>query len=477
MESYNTRARGNRTWGNGEYVPPAVKPTIPVRRIAWTVGALILFALAPTVATGQVTFGGEVKPELGFTVPRAGNYAAPLNRGNALGLTDVTFRNEINLKLGEMGETGALDVWLQLKQYPIAQMLTGVSSLTAASAGVGEPQSGLLESAVTDVAWSADPYIYTVDILRANVAWTPVPDIRVILGRQSYLTGYGYGWNPVDLANPPKDPTDVSAYVRGVDGLTIRYSPAAWLVARVYGALPSEGRRWSYDQLLAGAEVTLLAPVAEVKLAGLYGGEEGNSDQSDAYPHAVAAALYLDVVGIGVYGEGVVRSRSRRNAPDPTGGATSVRDNPIPSALLGLEYYFASGLAVAAEYFANGEGWDQGAREDYADALDVLNAGGGITGEYYGLYTPSYFARHYGLINLTLPWYDVDASFNANVVYSFDSRALFLTPTAIVNLNYEGTLVTEFRYGGLYSLEDDRRNEAWLSPVGHTVMWNVRYHY
>ncbi len=455
--------------------PRNVAQSPAILRMGVCAAAIIMFVLSSGTAVGEAAFSGELKPEVGLNIPRYDDYESPLNPSNVLEFRDVTFGNEINLKLTDTGETGALDVWLQLKRYPIAELLSGVSSLTAAASGVADPQAGLLEQAVADLTFTSDAYIYTVDLLRASAAWTPNANLRVTLGRQSYLTGYGYGWNPVDLANPPKDPTDADASLRGVDGLTVQYTHAAWLLAEVYGALPSDGRGWDYDELLAGAEITLIAPAVELKVAGLYGGAERASDPADTYPNAVAAATYVDVRGVGFYGEGVVRSRSRRNAPEATGAATVMRDGPIPSGLLGAEYYFPSGPVLAAEYFYNGEGWDQDRREDYAEALDTLEDSGGITGEYYALYTPSYFARHYWLVNLTIPWYDADATFDVNLVFSPDSRVLFVTPTASLNLNYEGTLTTDLRYSGQFSLDDGRRNEAWLSPVGHGISWNVRY--
>ena len=444
-------------------------------RGAVSAAALIVLFLSADVATGEAAFSGELQPEVGLSIPHRDNYESPLNPGNVLGVRDVTFRSEINLQLTDTGETGALDVWLQLKQYPIAELLTGVSSATAGASGATDSEILALEQAVADIAFTDDAYIYTVDLLRASAAWTPTTALRVTLGRQSYLTGYGYGWNPVDLANPPKDPTDADAALRGVDGLTVQYAHEGWLLAKVYGALPTDGRGWDYDELLAGAELTLLARAAEIKVAGLYGGVERSSDAVDTHPAAAAAGLYADVGGVGLYGEGVVRSRSRRTAPEATGAETTMRDGPIPSGLLGLEYYFPAGPSLVAEYFYNGEGWDRDQRRDYANALDALDDAGGITGEYCALYTPSYFARHYGLLNLTIPWYDVDTTFDVNLIYSPDSHALFVTPTVSVNLNYEGTLSTELRYGGQFSLDDGERNEVWLSPVRHGVVWSVQY--
>ena len=448
----------------GPGADPAVPPGFP------GILPLLLLLFVPVFLDAQVNFSGELTPEVIFNIPGEEGYTSLLNPGNVLGMEDLMFRNGINLKLNESGETGALDLWIRLGQYPIAEMLVSTAFIA----------SGFNQTAadyVADLAWTADPYLYIADILRASASWIPTPDVRITLGRQSYLTGYGYGWNPVDLANPPKDPRSPQAYLRGVDGLTFRYSPAAWFNASLYGLIPPGGYSWGYQNLLAGGELTFYTPALEIKLSGLYGSVEEGSDAFDLYPHAAAAAFYLDVAGVGVYGEGVVHSRSRRNTPDAAGFSTTIQDGPVPSGLFGLEYYFPSGVLLAAEYFYNGEGWNQAQREDYASALNILGTGTGITGEYYALYTPSYFAQHYALLNLLVPWYDGDASLNLNFIWSPDSEVLFLTTTVLFNLNYEGTLVTELWYAGQVSLEDSRKNEAWLSPVSNSIRWNLRYYF
>lgn len=432
--------------------------------------------IAPAALNAQVNFSGEIKPELILNIPGSGGYDdTPLNPGNQMGIDDMMFRSEINLKLDAAGDTSALDLWFQIKQFPIADLFIGSAAMAEAAFAAGGDELSGYAAGVADLFFIVDPYIFTLDIMRASASWMPSDDVRITLGRQSFLTGYGYGWNPVDLANPPKDPTDPQAYLRGVDALNIQFSPAAWLNTRFYGALPSHGFAWGYDEILAGGEITFNVPMMEFKIAGLYGGAESDSDAYDLYPHAGAAAFYVDILGIGVYGEGVVRSRSRRNAPDAGGAASTIKDGPVFSGLAGMEYYFPSGLVLATEYFYNGEGWGSGERVDYTSALESPAMAGGVTGEYYTLYTPTYFAQHYILMNLLIPWYAIDSSINLNVIWSPDSAAVIITPTAAFNLNYEGTLTSEIWYSGMFSYDDTKKNEAWLAPVNHSLWFNLRY--
>jgi hypothetical protein len=430
-------------------------------------GLLFILTLIPTVQLlAEPRFSGELKPEVTFNVPGEDEYETVLNEDNRMALEDLMFGNEIHLKMDETGESAALDLWIRLAQYPVGDLISGTAALLTG----GDP---LATGAVSDLSAQAGAYIYTADLMRASVLWMPDDDIRITAGRQSFLTGYGYGWNPADLANPPKNPTDPTAYQRGVDGLSWRNSPLPWLDLKLYGILPSEGNGWDYAEVLAGAEATLQMPALEIKLMGLYGGEEKDSDGSDAYPHAGAAALYLDLFGIGFYGESVLRSRSRRNSPDADGGMSELKDDPVFSGLAGAEYYFASGISGALEYFYNGEGWDDGERRDYASALKGDDQS--HLSSYTALYTPLYFAKHYILVNLGIPWYEKDCSFNLNLISSPDSASLIFTPSAELNLDAEGSLTAELRYSALSSWDDDQRGESYLSPVRHSFSMNMTY--
>ena len=62
-------------------------------------------------------------------------------------------------------------------------------------------------------------------------------------------------------------------------------------------------------------------------------------------------------------------------------------------------------------------------RQDYAEALIAADAT--TLPGYSSLYTPLYFARHYILLNMGIPWYEKDAAFNLNLIGSPDSASLF----------------------------------------------------
>ncbi len=432
-------------------------------------GLLFVLMLIPTVRlVAEPRFSGELSPELSLNIPGDDDYETILNPDNIMEVDDLLFRNELHLKMDESGDTAALDLWIRVAQYPLGDLMSGTAALLSG----GDP---LVSGAVSDLSTRTGAYIYTADLMRAAVSWMPEESLRITAGRQSFLTGYGYGWNPSDLANPPKDPTDPAAYRQGVDGLTFRMTTLSWLDLKLYGILPSEGNSWGYDDVLAGTEATFQLPALEIKLMGLYGGAEQSRDESDSHPHAAAAALYLDLFGIGLYGESVLRSRSRRNSPDPDGGASELKEEPVFSGLAGAEYYFSSGISGALEYFYNGEGWNDGERRNYASALKADDSSQLLS--YVSLYTPLYFSRHYVLLNLGIPWYEKDCSFNLNLICSPDSASLIFTPSAEFNLDAEGSLTAEIRYNLMSSWDDGESGESTLSPVKHSVSMNMSYYF
>ena len=79
------------------------------------------------------------------------------------------------------------------------------------------------------------------------------------------------------------------------------------------------------------------------------------------------------------------------------------------------------------------------------------------------------------MVNLLIPWYTAETTFNINVIWSPDSAAVIFTPYASINLNYDGTLVSEIWYSGQFSYDDSEFNEAWLAPVRHSLRINLRY--
>lgn len=437
--------------------------------------AVLLLAsslLSPLRATPE--FSGSLETRATANVPQDGVYdASPLNLGNQLGVEDFNWLNQFDVKLSDKGETTKLELWLFLANYPIGEIIQGSASIADAYFGGGLTNYA---DAVGGLFVLSPSYIFTLGLMRASINWQPADFFGLTLGRQSFLTGYGYGWNPLDLVNPTKDPSRPNAAAQGVDALSLRLSPAEWLDMKFYGAMPSIKPSASYVSLVAGTELSLIFEKFEMKLAGLWGGkDQGRDPLSGQYlwPHALSAGFYLDLWGLGFYGEAAMRSRSRRNSPDPASLGTRLVDGPVFNTVVGFEYYFEAGPSIVLEYYYNGEGWDDGQRHDFSSILASRSSGPSVSD--IALYQPTHFAQHYILFNLALPIYSIESNINLNVIYSPDSQALLLTPSVELGLGEEGNLNANFSYSGLIDLEPSNKNEAYLSPVKHSFSAGLTY--
>ncbi len=467
---------------------PFKKPLFPL------LSSLLTLWFVPFSLVAQVEFSGELVPSLNTNIAgKKGFDDSPLNPDNQLKLNDVMYQNEIDLKLSTNSPTAWVDLWIQVNSFPIANIFVGsavlaeglaAQNITGAPSGTVNQLQGYGASAAGLFATS-NSYIYTLGLLRANLGWRPTDNFTLSFGRQSFLTGYGYGWNPSDLANPPKNPTDPQAYLRGIDALNLQYSPANWLNMKAYTVFSSPDTSISFEDMLVGGELSFyipfdsdVVPSLEFQLSGLWGGIETGSQTTDPYPNAGGAAFYLDLAGLGFYGEGSIRSRSRRNLPNATGGASTLNEEITYSALGGLEYNFPDDYSLIVEYFYNGEGWNDAERKTYGESIAAQTALGGISAENYALFTPSYFSQHYLLLNFAKSWYNPhEVTVNLNTIYSIDSKALILTPTITTPLNNEGNLVAEIWYSGLFSFDDSEFNEAYLSPVRNSLLFKIRYYF
>ena len=376
----------------------------------------LLFSLLPAYA---LELTGYAETEGDFALPRTwgdDRYDSLLNPGNILGLEDVSSSMDGVLKVEEFQDKGTFALWLSLEE-------------------------GASDS-------------YDLEILQLNLSWNMTDALKMTLGRQSFLTGYGYGWNPMDLVNPLKDPAEPEKDLSGVDALAFQIDRGGAVLGMFFAALPDEGGR-DYGEMEAGGLLTFLLPMGEVKVAGLSG-------EHDAW----SGGFLMDLLGAGLYGEASWREKSRLYD----------RGDPAVSFLAGLEYVFTSELAATVEYFFNGEGMDRSERKAFRDDLEYFNdLYGAAPEEYYQLYMPGYFSRHYFLLNLFLPVYSLWSETAISVIYSPDSASLGVLPqwTVLPTGNLEITVV----WNSLYDLESSQYGEAYLAPLNNSVSLKGIYHF
>ena len=430
---------------------------------------LLLFIVQFTV--GDVSFSG--KAEIGLTAAPAfpydqSRFDTPLNPANFQGIEDLMPVTDFLGKLSGQDEATDFSVWLAVKPYYLGQ------ALLAASTGTG------LDAVAQTLAVSESlPLlgykVNTIDLLRANIGWY-ISDFLVLrIGRQSMLTGYGYGWNPIDFINPVKDPYDPDLELRGVDALTVQFYMGNVFTLKLAGIYRTEGLTGGadFDDLQAGAEITASFPGFEIKTTGFF--DHDGSEGEDSYVPALGLGIKTDVGGAGIYSEVALLKGSRYNFPTTPTEAYSRKKDWLFSGLVGAEYTFESEISATLEYFYNGEGLDLDDRKLYREGLDFYNSTGVPPTDYLLIYRPGYFSCHYILFSLYFPLYDLDTDFQLAFLYSPDSWVVNILP--LFTFRISGSLSIDLGYVGLFSLKGGQEDEAELSPINHLVKLLVRYDY
>ncbi len=430
---------------------------------------LLLFIVQFTV--GDVSLSG--KAEIGLTALPAfpydqSRFNTPLNKDNFQGIEDLMVVAAFLGKLSGQDEETDFSVWLAVKPYYLGQ------ALLAATIGT-DPIATAQAEAVSESLPLLGYKVNTIDLLRANIGWY-ISDFLVLrIGRQSMLTGYGYGWNPIDFVNPVKDPYDPDQELKGVDALTAQFYLGNVFTLKLAGIYRTEGLTGStdFDNLQAGAEITASFPGIEVKTTGFF--DHDGSEGEDSYVSAIGLGIKSDVGGAGIYGEGALLKGSRYSFPTTSNGDYSRKKDWLFSGLVGAEYTFESEISATLEYFYNGEGLDLDDRRLYREGLDYYNSSGVPPTDYLLMYRPGYFSRHYILLSLYFPLYDLDTDFQLSFLYSPDSWVLNILPQFTFLIS--GSLSIDLGYAGLFSLKSGQEDEAKLSPINHLIKLLVRYDY
>jgi len=412
----------------------------------------LIVIISASFLSAQVSFSGSADIAFDANISGSGDYNSLMNPGNILGIKDLGIRSSIISKLDAGDENTSFSAWLSLKEYPMGQAL-----LTAAY-NDAEQTGGVFELSKT-----LGDTLFSMDLMRLSANIYLSDAISMEVGRQSMLTGYGYGWNPIDFANPLKNPLDPDAALRGVDGVSFKFYIGDMTAFKLYGILPRDlfTAGLDYEEIKAGGELTMYFPGVELKLAGFY--DYDNTNGSDAYTPSIGTGFMFDILGIGVYGEAAVRKGSRSNFTDGT-TISGRKDEWLFSVLAGIEYTFSSELYAVAEYFYNGEGYNDSERSDFEDTLIVF---GGATADLFSIYSPGYFSRHYIMINLMQPFYDINTDLNLAAVFSPDSGALTVLPS--INYSFSGNFSGKLAYAGMFDLYDNDYSEVTAMPVQHMI--------
>lgn len=248
-------------------------------------------------------------------------------------------------------------------------------------------------------------YRPSIVLSEAYVDLTPQDSVRVLVGKKRVVWGSGLAFNPTDVLNPPKDPTDPTFQRAGAwlgllefpfEKVTLSLA-AAGRVTRSYAGLPTalvtfpeqptyevtqgwvaetrdDEAHWGFVSRLY-----LLVADTDVTVSYAY-----TNLLNDAFAHKSRAGLSLSRTfgGLEVHGEALAMTGSTRvdvtrrciNQPQvcflqgtpiatrPDVDATYFNAN----ALAGARWFFEDGGILTGEYFFNGDGHDADGFRDAA---------------------------------------------------------------------------------------------------------------
>lgn len=273
----------------------------------------------------------------------------------------------------------------------------------------------------------------SLDILRLYIDYYLLENLTISMGRKPFLMGYGYGWNPVDNINSKKDPGNPDSELNGIDSVSVQWNFLNLLDVRLLSAIDYT----DFDNLSFAGDISLILDGVEFLTTGVYG--DVNS---------VGLAAKIDILGAGLYGEGIILFYD---------------DNNKFNYLIGLEYLFPTETNVIAEYFYNCMGYDK----DERLAFSLLSS------EELPLIYSSYYTKQYLLINITQSIYDFNTTISLGAIYSIDSKTLTIAPS--VDIDISENMNMNISYFGIQDFVNDDFTEFDLSPIKQGLSLLFKY--
>ena len=233
-----------------------------------------------------------------------------------------------------------------------------------------------------------------------------IPELHLLVGKKRITWGSGVAFNPTDLLNPRRDPTDPTFQRAGawlaqlevpLENLTFSLLAAPTVLAQSSG-IPTQVLRWpSWDKRDSEAHYQLAARAyalvaeADLNLVLFYGNRS-----VDALPHAmrvgVSASRYF-FVDQELHVEALLQQGSARSYPRAACVGTllnaagclshhgtlyeqrALSDEAIyPRVLVGTRRQFPDDSMVSVEYLYQADGWTRDDYRAYADGLTLMKS-------------------------------------------------------------------------------------------------------
>ncbi len=448
-----------------------------MRRVKWLVlFMVVLLSVVPcfsdVVVSGDTSVSVTILPVTDYSSDR---FDSLLNPNNMMELHDVSFSPRFVGKISAsggspvdagIGEYG-FDFWFLVEPIGIPGLLMAITA--------GDTS---MSSSVSEVLKYSDYEFYGLKLLRADINWSVGDLFNITIGRQPIFVGYGYGWSPMNFVGSLKTPFDFGRIERGIDALTLEYNAGNILTADISALYrPYDyATGIDYGAIEGFAKLVFSLPYVEFSFDGLYVYDSDSSatttgTRGATQIPAVGGGFMLDLSGIGVYGEVALFERSRREYPDGSGNL-EVKSGVQLDGLLGLEYTFPWDMNAIIEYYYNGEGYNLEERVAYKNLL-LMYSNTYLPADIASLMRPGCFSKHYLLLYLMQPLYDVNGEVSLSLLFSPDSLGLGVIPG--VSYNLSGSVSADLVYMGFFSLDKSRYSEAYFLPVKNVIRLGIKY--
>ncbi|MBM7118881.1 hypothetical protein [Archangium primigenium] len=311
-----------------------------------------------------------------------------------------------------------------------------------------------------------------VSLNELYVSHEVLPQLHLLAGKKRVVWGAGLAYNPTDLLNPPKDPTDpglqrAGAYLARVEvplerfAFTFLASPA--VLAQHQGlpqallVYPKWDRQDTQAHYLLAARVYALVADADVNLMLFHSNLYGDALESKTRVGLSFSRYFLKDYELHV--EALVGRGSARRYPvgacvaDGAAAAGCVlSEQPLfaarrrdertlrPRVLAGSRYQFGDESLLSLEYLYQSDGLTRGEFQDYVNALglprELQDAGRGLGAPEAGVDTgaPRKFSfeplgRHYAFLSFQKPKIREDFTLAVTVMSHLGDLSGLVTPS------------------------------------------------
>lgn len=356
------------------------------------------------------------------------------------------------------------------------------------------------------------------------VSVTPKPWLNFLVGKKRVIWGPGFAFNPTDLINPPKDPTDPN------------FQRAGQWIARI--ELPFE--KFTFTTLFAPQVLYQQSgiPFAMMKYPD-YSLSDGTKPLDDSYHYLLAARLYLLLFNTDInlfyffsnkyndsfenasrFGgsfsryfftdyelhlEALFQFGSGRMFPNhacANGGfcipqkaftSSKISDgNLYPRVLVGGRTQFRDESLLSLEYYYQGDGYSDVEFEDFLKLLhraqaaglsSLLQPAGGSSGAVPQRFTFDPLRRHYLILSYSKPKIRDDFTIGATLIAGLTDLSGTISPSVSWNalewltLSLYGFIPIRGIPVGTVNVNDVNYSEYSLLPMDFRILFEARAFY